>query len=132
MAELDQKQIADFETQLRERQQVLWDDISRTLKKEGHPNLTEMPNDVHDSGEESVADMFADLDVATVANEAAELKDIELALLRIRSGTFGQCIDCGADVGLERLKAYPMAGRCIDCQTRHEDNRSERDSTPSL
>jgi DnaK suppressor protein len=30
------------------------------------------------------------------------------------------CIDCGGDVGVERLRAEPAAPRCIDCQRRHE------------
>lgn len=132
MAELNQAQISEFEVQLRERQQSLWDDISKTLKKEGHPNLKELPDEVHDSGEQSVADMLADMDIASVAAEAEELKDIELALLRIKSLTFGKCIDCGVDIGFDRLTAYPVAKRCLDCQARHEDNRSDRDKTPSL
>jgi RNA polymerase-binding transcription factor DksA len=29
-------------------------------------------------------------------------------------------MDCGTDIGFARLKAFPAALRCIQCQERHE------------
>jgi RNA polymerase-binding protein DksA len=63
------------------------------------------------------------LDEADAADEMrdhAELQAIEAALRRLQDGGYGVCTDCGAEVGLERLRAEPEAARCIDCQRRHE------------
>jgi DnaK suppressor protein len=63
------------------------------------------------------------LDEADAADEMrdhAELQAIDAALRRLQDGGYGVCIDCGAQVGLERLRAEPEAARCIDCQRRYE------------
>ncbi|MDD3799608.1 MAG: TraR/DksA family transcriptional regulator [Novosphingobium sp.] len=44
-----------------------------------------------------------------------EIQQIRLALLRIANGTYGTCAVCGDEIGLERLKARPIATRCIKC-----------------
>lgn len=38
------------------------------------------------------------------------------ALRRIEAGTYGTCVDCGADVPEGRLEAKPEAARCVSCQ----------------
>ena len=49
-----------------------------------------------------------------------ELRAIEAAWQRLQDGSYGICVDCGGDVGYERLKANPAAARDIQCQERHE------------
>ena len=56
-------------------------------------------------------------------HETAELGDIDAALERIQTGTYGQCTDCGVTIPTARLHAYPTAKRCIDCQGLHEKHR---------
>ncbi len=56
-------------------------------------------------------------------HETAELGDIEAAMERMDTGTYGQCTDCGASIPPARLNAYPTAKRCIDCQTVAEQRR---------
>ena len=53
-------------------------------------------------------------------HETAELTAIDRALERIEAGRYGQCEDCGAAIPEARLQAYPMALRCVGCQTRAE------------
>lgn len=63
------------------------------------------------------------LDEAEAADEMRdheELQAIDAALRRLQDGGYGVCIDCGGEVGLQRLRAEPEAARCIDCQRRHE------------
>jgi len=33
---------------------------------------------------------------------------------------YGSCVDCGADIALERLLAQPAASRCLACQSATE------------
>ena len=73
-----------------------------------------------DAGDESVATLIADLEQADVTRDLDEFRALEAARDRIQQGGYGECIDCGNDIGYERLKAFPAALRCIQCQERHE------------
>ncbi|MGZ3650710.1 MAG: TraR/DksA family transcriptional regulator [Bdellovibrionota bacterium] len=48
--------------------------------------------------------------------ESLYFRKIEEALLRIKDGTYGQCVECGADIGAKRLEVRPTAELCIDCK----------------
>jgi DnaK suppressor protein len=52
------------------------------------------------------------------------LAKIEQALEKIEASTFGQCENCGEEIGLKRLEARPVAELCIDCKS--EQERLER------
>lgn len=73
-----------------------------------------------DAGDESVATLMADLEQADMTRDLDELRAVDAAWQRLKDGSYGICVDCGCDVGYERLKASPAAARCIDDQTRHE------------
>ena len=53
--------------------------------------------------------------------ERAELAGIDLALVRIEEGVFGECEECGEKITEARLKAIPWAPLCIDCQEEKEE-----------
>jgi RNA polymerase-binding protein DksA len=44
-----------------------------------------------------------------------ELDQISAALERMDAGTWGECAACGGEISVGRLKARPMAIRCVDC-----------------
>jgi len=44
-----------------------------------------------------------------------ELSEIDAALARIASGTYGTCEDCGGAIGRDRLRALPEVRRCVSC-----------------
>jgi DnaK suppressor protein len=54
--------------------------------------------------------------------ESRELANIERALVRIRSGNYGDCEFCGEKIPLARLNALPYATSCIDCQRAAENS----------
>ncbi|MDD4989827.1 MAG: TraR/DksA family transcriptional regulator [Candidatus Pacebacteria bacterium] len=45
-----------------------------------------------------------------------QLKAIDLALEKIKKGTYGVCDKCGKEIPQGRLKAYPQASYCQRCQ----------------
>ncbi|MDD5397048.1 MAG: TraR/DksA C4-type zinc finger protein [Candidatus Moranbacteria bacterium] len=53
--------------------------------------------------------------LAVEANLEKQLKDIMDALERIEQGTYGKCENCGTDIPVERLLAYPAAKTCLNC-----------------
>ncbi len=52
-----------------------------------------------------------------------DIKRIQDALARLRSGSYGVCIDCGRGIAKKRLEAIPESERCIRCQTAFEKVR---------
>ena len=48
-------------------------------------------------------------------SEIQEIYQIQRALKRIAEGTYGACVQCGGDIDPKRLKALPIATRCISC-----------------
>jgi RNA polymerase-binding transcription factor DksA len=52
--------------------------------------------------------------------QVTELRDIEAAFARVKAGEYGVCVDCGQDIEFPRLKAYPTAKRCLQCQEKRE------------
>lgn len=71
------------------------------------------------------ADVASDLEqrerlVAQTRTERIRLFAVDGALARLAAGSYGLCVDCGAEIQLERLIALPQAARCIACQQRGE------------
>ena len=48
----------------------------------------------------------------------ATVADIDRALERIDSGTYGLCIGCGMPIPEERLQAVPWAALCVPCSAK--------------
>jgi DnaK suppressor protein len=48
------------------------------------------------------------------------ISKIREALDRIEAGEFGECEDCGDQIGAARLKARPVTTLCIECKTEQE------------
>jgi len=61
-----------------------------------------------------------ELDYTLEENSEHVLADIDAALKRIETGTYGTCTSCGKDIGEERLEARPWATLCIGCQRERE------------
>jgi len=48
------------------------------------------------------------------------INKIDLALKKLKDGTYGYCEDTGEPIGLKRLIARPIATLCIEAQEKHE------------
>ena len=47
--------------------------------------------------------------------EAVKLGRLQQALIRLEAGTFGLCVECGAEIPFGRLMVLPEAPNCSDC-----------------
>ena len=54
--------------------------------------------------------------IALVRALRSNLADVQRALAKIESGTYGICERCGQPIAPERLEALPWATLCIDCK----------------
>jgi len=59
-------------------------------------------------------------DLGLRSNALRRLREIDIALERMASGTYGMCEECGQPIAPERLEAFPSATTCIECQQRRE------------
>lgn len=48
------------------------------------------------------------------------LVEVKRARQRMKDDTYGYCIECDEGVAFPRLKAYPEAPMCLDCQSKSE------------
>lgn len=53
------------------------------------------------------------------------LGKIDEAFERIEDGSYGRCQECGAEIGIERLKARPVTTLCIGCKSAQEARESK-------
>jgi DnaK suppressor protein len=60
-------------------------------------------------------------------SQRREVAQIDAALDRMKAGTYGICVDCGARISEERLRVVPYAIRDAGC-----GSRAEADSTREL
>ena len=105
---------------INERREALLSAMREDAARTRDQPYSEHAGSAPDSGDESVASLIADLEQAELTRDLGEFRALEVARQRIEQGGYGICIDCGSDVGFERLKASPSALRCIQCQERHE------------
>jgi DnaK suppressor protein len=57
---------------------------------------------------------------ALLDRRSRQIAQVEAALDQLDRGEYGLCHDCGAFIGLARLRALPFAQRCASCQARAE------------
>lgn len=48
--------------------------------------------------------------------ERRQVMQVEDAIVRIREGSYGECMMCGDEIEVRRLEAIPWARYCVSCQ----------------
>ncbi len=128
MAQLDKVQVAAVERSLEQFEKAVRDAMRSALAEAREGGVA---GEVHDIGDESVADELKAVNSALAERHGFELAEIERARRRLADGSFGVCLDCGGEIASGRLLANPVAERCIDCETRHERTHAHA-ATPRL
>ena len=118
--ELSQAEINELEGILRDRHAQLQEAVSTALEHPDNQELQEIVGGVRDPGEESVADLIADLNLARIDHLSDELRAVARSLTEIETGHYGICNRCGEAIGYKRLKAQPTATLCIEDQRKQE------------
>uniref|UniRef100_A0A7C2P6S9 TraR/DksA family transcriptional regulator n=1 Tax=Schlesneria paludicola TaxID=360056 RepID=A0A7C2P6S9_9PLAN len=82
---------------------------------------------INDLGEVASQMEQSELHSQLAALESRELRQIEVAIAKIRNGTFGTCERCQKSIPIARLQALPYTSVCIDCQRKQERRASHED-----
>jgi DnaK suppressor protein len=77
------------------------------------------------AGDQHLADHASEMvgrevDVSLEENAELIVREIDLALARIDTGTYGTCVRCGNPIPEERLTAVPYATLCVACKREEE------------
>jgi RNA polymerase-binding transcription factor DksA len=119
MSDLSDAQLDTLRRLLGAREAELQDEVRiKNEEAEERPGaLGPQVGDSVDHGDERFQDGMAHVEKQ---RDQEELMAIDAARGRIADGSYGDCIDCGCDIPVERLKAQPTALRCVACQAKYE------------
>jgi len=118
---MDKKKLDSFKKRLEERQQSLRKMVSRT-EEDGRIAADQDAADIADRATSSYTKEFL---FSQSNNDRQLLQMVETALLRIREGSFGECVSCGNEINPKRLEAVPWTRYCIACQEKLEQGLLE-------
>lgn len=104
----------DAERVLRELEQEL---VERIDGMEDSTNAPKMDSSV---GRLTYIDAYQNQQLSLHAKRklSAQLSGARAALERIKTGTYGRCTECGAEIPAERLEIAPEVPYCVTCQQR--------------
>jgi RNA polymerase-binding protein DksA len=108
---MDDEDYRDLKEQLQSKRDTL------------HRRIREIRSDLQQEDkplEKDLEDQAIELENDEVLNRLEpatrqELADTLAALERMEEGTYGQCVECGDEISVSRLKALPYALKCIQC-----------------
>ena len=97
------KQVAHLEFEREELEQHFIESIDSAQKE----NLAQLIHKLDERGKE-------------------EIEEIELAIDKIESGSYGNCELCGKSIPIKRLKVLPAARLCRNCAQKYEEAQKLR------
>lgn len=90
--------------------------------------LAYTPDDgINDLGETAHHVEQTELHSQLAALESRELRQIEVAINKIREGSYGTCDRCQKTIPVARLQALPFSSLCVECQRKRELRRTPDD-----
>jgi|SRR5262245_3987911 len=117
---LNRRQMIELTRAMTQRRHALLEEIHSEVARAREEQYQTVAGATPDLGDQSVADLVADVDQAEVTRDLAEVRALDAAIRRMLDGRYGVCVDCGGEIPLERLRAQPSASRCMGCQERRE------------
>jgi len=105
---------------LLQRRTALTASLREALSASGQGNPATRGGEVHDWKDDAFAEALKNTQSTEIAHLQTDLAAVRAALQRIEDGTYGDCVDCGREIGRERLQVQPAAPRCLACQQKAE------------
>lgn len=126
MISIDPSQLDELRRRLEADRESLRAEIQRIEDEDIHaenqydPEFSGYGNHMAETGTE-IYEQERNLSIEQ--NLQQQLTDVEHALAKCEQGTYGICDNCGKEIPLERLQAFPQAALCIGCKGREETLR---------
>jgi len=113
---LTREEMQEFERDLLARKAQILKNLD-----EAYSNITMMQNqEPKDEGDFAALATETDIDGRIIEQQRRELNEIEIALGKIKNGTYGICEMCEEPIGKERLIVKNFARFCIGCREINE------------
>jgi len=109
---LTKKELEEFNQKLTDRKVQIEKNLTGTaLEMDSMRDL-----ELNDEGDYAATSAKTMVDSAILVQQRKELNEIELALDKIKLGTYGTCEMCEEPIGLPRLEVKNFARFCIACR----------------
>jgi DnaK suppressor protein len=112
---MNKKNIKEFKILLQQRLDELIGEAHSTVSE-----LIEGEDNFPDPTDRATAESDRNFMLRIRDRERKLIFKIREAMQRIEDGSFGECDNCGDDIGVKRLLARPVTTLCIDCKTEME------------
>ncbi len=113
---MDKRKVKSYRDRLLGRRESLFSQVTEAemSSRERDAEATQDPADM-------AANAYTkELLISMSANDRKLLELIDEALVRVESGEYGECVNCGEPVLEKRLDAVPWARYCLKCQDLQE------------
>ena len=116
---LDKRALERFKKLLLKEREQLFGNV-----KQMHESSKEMgQNGIQDIGDEAANIYNRHILLTLNENDQLLLKEVDEALDRIKTSTYGICDECGEPIGLKRLEVKPVAKYCVPCKEKMEKGK---------
>lgn len=122
---LTRQQISCLASSLRRQIETLEAELKSDRAEVESARDASSSSEVRDSTDASIAGSMRDVNRAVLDHHELEIREARAALSRMDDGTYGLCLDCADPIGYSRLKAHPVARRCLSCQSKQETVRGQ-------
>ncbi|PLX74502.1 MAG: RNA polymerase-binding protein DksA [Desulfuromonas sp.] len=112
---MNKEKAEEFRQLLQEQMDQLLRDADRTVS-----DMTDEKANFPDPTDRASLESDRNFELRIRDRERKLIAKIREALERIDAGEFGECEDCGEEIGEARLRARPVTTLCIDCKTEQE------------
>ena len=76
-----------------------------------------------DEADSATAEMLTSSEQQLAGTSYERIESIEDAMERLDLGTYGECMDCGDPIDIERLRVQPDAALCVACADLRDKSR---------
>jgi len=113
---LNKRNLERFKKLLLEQRELLQGNQRKALGGDIHLDPDDFPDEIDTASSEINLQFTGRLR----EREQGLLSKVDTALRKIKDGEYGECVNCGEDIGVKRLRARPVAELCIDCKSEQE------------
>jgi RNA polymerase-binding transcription factor DksA len=103
-----------------------------TASESGQEPWVARASEAPDAGDASVADHLQTKERALEQQAVDQRNRVIDALQRLETGDYGECIDCGTEIKVQRLQVQPEVERCVRCQEAYEHTHANAGAGASL
>jgi DnaK suppressor protein len=120
MAQSDETRRTRLQNLLIREKRRLWNELRVELFDTLGVDLNRQFDIPQDIGDRGVLDLLGDTGLAIADIRREQLTQIDAALARLETGSYGICEDCGTEIDESRLSVSPYAACCVACQFQRE------------